>query len=376
MSVKKVYFDNAATTPVDESSIEAAISMMRYSWGNPSSTHAFGRTSRSLMERARRQFAKDFNVDPAEIFFTSGATESIAIAFHSACKEGVKHIITVSTEHKAVLDAANEMSNTHGIPLTTLDVDQGGAIDLKDLSAALQLYPGQSLVAIMYVNNETGVVHPLKEIGEIISMHNGLFFCDCVQAGLYHDIKPNEHSIDYLSLSAHKIYGPKGVGLLFVNKTRQKHALWRGGSQERKLRPGTENIPGIAGFTAAWETAQNNREADKKKVQELANRLLDGVAKIEGVKRNGYSIAPHIIHLSIPSEKSTSAILLEFDLAGIALSAGSACQSGSHKRSHVVEAMGLPTGNVELRISIGKQNTVEEIDYLLSVLNKIFAIKD
>lgn len=373
MSIKKVYFDNAATTPVDESSIEAVLSVMKYSWGNPSSTHAFGRTSRSLLERARRQFANDFDVDPAEIFFTSGATESITIAFHSACKEGVKHIITVSTEHKAVLDAANEMHIRHNIPLTILPVNQHGAIDLSELSEALQLHPGKALVAIMYVNNETGVIHPLKEIGEMVSNYNGLFFCDCVQAALYQDIKPKAQFVDYFSLSAHKIYGPKGVGLLYINKAREKHALWRGGSQERSLRPGTENIPGIAGFTAAWEKAQKNKDTNQKKVQLLANRLLEGLSQIKGAKRNGTSTASHIVHLSIPSNKSTSAILLEFDLAGVALSAGSACQSGSHQRSHVVEAMGLPKGYVELRISIGKQNTEDDIDYLLTVLHKIAA---
>lgn len=371
MSIKKVYFDNAATTPVDESSIEAVLSVMKHSWGNPSSTHAFGRTSRSLLERARRQFASDFKVNPAEIFFTSGATESIAIAFNSACEEGVKHIITVATEHKAVLDAANQMHVKHQIPLSVLNVDSDGAIDLKDLSEALQKFPGQSLVAIMYVNNETGVVHPIKEIGDLVSKHKGLFFCDCVQAALYHDIKPYEQSIDFLSLSAHKIYGPKGVGLLFINKAREKHALWRGGSQERMLRPGTENIPGIAGFTAAWETALKNQSDALKKVSRLTEHFLNGMSSIKGAKRNGITTSPHIVHISIPSNKSTSAILLEFDLAGVALSAGSACQSGSHKRSHVVEAMNLPEGYVELRISIGRQNTLEDVDYLLSVLKKV-----
>lgn len=369
---KFVYFDYAATSPVCQPAIDAISEALTLTWGNPSSTHASGRGAKRLLEEARRTFASDLNVTPAEIVFTSGATESISLALHSACHEGVEHIITVASEHKAVLDITEDLSRIHSIPRSVLGVDSNGHISLTDLRTLLKTVNGKALIAVMYVNNETGVEHPIPEIGRMAKEFDALFFCDCVQAGLYHSVAPAQIGIDYLCLSAHKLYGPKGVGLLYISKNREKHPLWKGGSQERGFRSGTENIPSIAGFAAAWREAQTQQTKFLMHVEALSNALIDKITlRIPGTVRNGSNTSPHIVHLSIPSQKSTASILLQLDMAGIALSAGSACQSGSHKRSHVVEAMNLPNGRINLRISIGRRNAHDDILYLIEILERI-----
>ena len=213
----------------------------------------------------------------------------------------------------------------------------------------------------MLVNNETGCVHPVKEIGAIAAKYNAVFFCDCVQAPLYYNLAPVENGIHYLSLSAHKLYGPKGVGMLYVRKDREKHALWKGGMQERAWRPGTENVMGIAGFATAWEHALQNREGHTKDVLSIRSAAVDALRDIPGIQFTGKNTAPHILHFSFPSTLSAETILLKLDMKGIALSAGSACQSGSHRASHVVEALGKSSDDVHLRMSFGFMNQREEV---------------
>ncbi len=370
---KPIYFDNAATTPICDAAAKAMHEAIDNAWGNPSSTHAIGRKSKTLIEKARRTFAKDFDVLPSEIYFTSGATESIMLGMYSACMEGVTHIITSATEHKAVLDISEQLSRQFSISRSVVDVDKSGAISLNQIEALLKETDGKALISIMYVNNETGVENPVESIGALAKTYDALFFCDCVQAGLYHAIKPELCGIDYLSLSAHKLYGPKGIGLLYINNKREKHALWQGGSQERGYRSGTENVPGILGFEAAWKDAQSDQSRYLSHVKSLNSNLKIALQQIiPNISFNGANTSPHICHISIPTEKTPSSILLQCDISGIALSAGSACQSGSHKRSHVVEAMNIPKVGVDLRVSIGRQNTEDDIAILAQTLGDIF----
>ncbi len=369
-----IYFDNAATTPVCDVSAKAMLDAVTNVWGNPSSTHSSGRKSKAMMEQARRVFAKDLNAAPSEIMFTSGATESIMLGMYSACMEGVSQIITAASEHKAVLDISKQLSNQFSIPSRVIGVDSNGNVSLDELEELLKDSTGKTLIAIMYVNNETGVVHPVEAIGSLAKSYDALFFCDCVQAGLYHTIDPKAQGIDYLSLSAHKLYGPKGSGLLYIDKKRDKYAFWAGGSQERGHRPGTENLPGILGFAAAWQASQDNKMNYFSHIETLNKELKSKLrSRLPDVSFNGNDTSPHICNVTIPTTKTPAAVLLQLDISGISLSAGSACQSGSHSRSHVLEAMNLPNNGVDLRISLGRQNTIGEINQLIDVLGAVLS---
>lgn len=357
-----IYLDNAATTPIHPEVIEVMNTVLINNWGNPSSTHGNGRKAKVLLEKSRRFFADKLEVDPAEVFFTSGATESIYIALQNFAQNGVKHFITAATEHKAVLDAVEDVCLKYALKKTVLNVDQSGHISLEELGNILAGNElGSCAVALMHTNNETGVLHPIEDIARLTEEYGALFFCDCVQAGLFSEMSPRKFNMHAISLSAHKMYGPKGVGVLYFNSKLKRDPLWKGGGQERGLRPGTENMPGIAGFTKAFELSYANRSKTIEHFVELKK------IAIEHLKINYHNVyigggeAPHILHFGIPDARKLDAILLDLDLKGVCLSAGSACQSGSQKLSHVVRAMNLDSKYQYLRMSFGLMNTKNDV---------------
>ncbi|NLO97336.1 MAG: cysteine desulfurase NifS [Peptococcaceae bacterium] len=374
--MKRIYLDHSATTPVDP---EVAELMMKYYveyYGNPSSVHFFGRQVKKALEEAREQVAQLIGAQPSEIIFTSGGTESDNLAIQGTVRarnNKGKHLITTAIEHHAVLDAFKYLAK-NGYDLTILPVDEEGIVSVEDVSKAIR--PDTILISVMHANNEVGSIQPIAEIGKIARENGVLFHVDAVQSLGKLPIDVVSMNIDLLSISSHKIYGPKGVGALYVRRGVKISPLVFGGSQERKLRSGTENAPGIIGFGKACELAGLRMEEENKKLYYLRDKLIDGILKkIPQVKLNGPlgdKRLPNNVNVSIKYVEGES-LLLSLDMIGVAASSGSACTSGSLDPSHVLLAMGISheVAHGSLRFSLGRQNTEEDIDFVLQELPKI-----
>lgn len=376
---KTVYLDHAATTPVDPAVVEAMLPAFTETWGNPSSLYEQGRSANALMESSREQIAKVLNCRPGEIIFNSGGTEGDnlalkGVALQAKFKGQGNHIITSAFEHHAILHAA-EYLEQFGIETTFLPVTRDGLVDPEEVRRAIR--PGQTvLVSIMYVNNEIGTIQPLAEIAKIVHEHGLVFHTDAVQAAGNLSLDVQALGVDLLSLSAHKFYGPKGVGIFYVRSGMEKRILWQqqGGSQEKKRRAGTENVPYITGMAKALTMAEANRAEYTDRVRVLRDRLLAGIQeRIPGVILNGtYDPAKRLannINLSFEGILEEG-ILQSLDLQGIAASNGSACNVGAIEPSHVIAAIGggsdLAMGTV--RLTLGKSTTDADIDYVLEKL--------
>jgi cysteine desulfurase len=368
--------DHSATTPVDR---EVADLMMVYyteKYGNPSSIHSFGREARKALEEARSQLAALIGASPEEITFTSGGTEADNLAIlglAEARREKGRHIITSAIEHHAVLDSVKYLEKA-GYELTILPVNSEGIVETDKLVAALR--PETILVSIMHANNEVGSIQPIAEIGRIVRGHGAAFHVDAVQTLGKIPVLVEELQADLLTVSAHKIYGPKGVGALYIRKGIRVSPLMHGGGQEKKRRSGTENTPAIIGFGKACELAARRMAEDAEKVKILRDKLLTGIVEsIEHVKVNGPlgdMRLPNNVNVSIEFVEGES-LLLSLDMVGIAASSGSACTSGSLDPSHVLLAMGISheVAHGSLRFTLGRQNTEEDIAYVLEHLPKI-----
>lgn len=374
--MRHIYLDHSATTPVDPQVAELMMTYYLEFYGNPSSVHAYGRQVKKALEEARSQVASLIGADPSEIIFTSGGTESDNLAIQGAAKARVakgKHLITTAVEHHAVLDTMKYLGK-NGYEVTILPVDEEGIISLEELEAAIR--PDTILISIMHANNEVGTIQPIAEIGKIARAKGILLHVDAVQSLGKLPINVKDMNIDLLTISSHKIYGPKGVGALYLRKGVRVSPLVFGGSQERKFRSGTENAPGIIGFGKACELSQQRLEEESKELTRLRDKLIDGImTQISDVKLNGPHGAnrlPNNVNISIRFIEGES-LLLSLDMLGIAASSGSACTSGSLDPSHVLLAMGLSheVAHGSLRLSLGRQNTEEEIDYVLEQLPKI-----
>lgn len=368
MTRKNVYLDNAATTPMDPKVIEKISSEMTNDFGNASSQHAFGRKARQVVEAARHQLAETINAEDKEIIFTSGGSESNNTAIFGtarARKKIGKKIITTKVEHPSVLNPMKRLSQ-EGYEIVYLDVDEAGHINLKDLKR--ELTPDTILVSVMAVNNEVGSIMPLKEIGELVKDSNAYFHVDDVQGFGNIEIDVKDMNIDLLSTSAHKVNGPKFLGFLYEKNGLNVSNLLLGGEQELKRRPGTENVPGIAGFGVA---AQELREMDKKQLQENYRKfqqiILDELDQnkidyeINGSLKG--AVSHHVLNLWLKGVGTYSA-LTNLDLNGYAVSGGSACTAGSLNPSHVLEAMyGKNSPRIEesIRISFGRFTTADEV---------------
>ncbi|ODA41756.1 cysteine desulfurase NifS [Desulfosporosinus sp. BG] len=374
--MRRVYLDHSATTPVD---VEVASLMMTYyteKYGNPSSVHSFGREAKQALEEARKQVAELIGATPSEVTFTSGGTEADNLAIlgtAEALRKKGKHIITSSIEHHAVLETC-EYLEKNGFDLTVIPVDEEGILSVEDVRKVIR--PDTILISVMHANNEVGSIQPIAEIGKLAKEHGITFHVDAVQSLGKIPIDVNEMNVDLLTVSSHKIYGPKGVGALYVRKGVRVVPLVHGGGQEKKRRSGTENTPGIIGFGKACQLAGQRMAEDAEHHTKLRDKLINGILQsIDHVKVNGPmgdKRLPNNVNVSIRFVEGES-LLLSLDMLGISASSGSACTSGSLDPSHVLLAMGLvhEIAHGSLRFTLGRQNTEEEIDYVLEQLPKI-----
>ncbi|WP_427339129.1 cysteine desulfurase NifS [Caloranaerobacter sp. DY30410] len=373
--MKYVYMDYAATTPVKKEVLEEMIPYFTEKYGNPSSIYRIGRESRAAIDEARERVAKIIGAKSKEIYFTSGGSESDnwaikGVAF--ANRDKGNHIITSKIEHHAVLHAC-EYLEKHGFEVTYLDVDEYGIVDLEQLRNAIT--DKTILITIMFANNEIGTIQPIEEIGKIAREKGVYFHTDAVQAIGNIEIDVNKLNIDLLSMSAHKFYGPKGVGALYIREGVKIHPYIHGGAQEKNRRAGTENVAGIVGLAKALELAYENLEEHNKKLIYLRDKLIKEVtSKIDYVRVNGHpeKRLPGNVNFSIEFVEG-EALLLSLDMMGIAASSGSACTSGSLDPSHVLLAIGLPheIAHGSLRFTLGDFNTEEDVDYVVENLVKI-----
>jgi len=378
-----VHLDNNATTPVDPKVLEAMLPYFTQHFGNAASrSHAYGWEAEEAVDYARGQVAKLINSEPKEIIFTSGATESDNLAikgvFESYASKG-NHIITCVTEHKAVLDTCKHVEKL-GAEVTYLPVQSDGLIDLKELETAIK--PTTVLIAIMYANNETGVIQPVKEISAIAKRKGVLFFSDATQTVGKTPVNVIEDGIDLMAFSAHKIYGPKGVGALYVRRKNPRVriiAQMDGGGHEKGMRSGTLNVPGIVGLGQACEICRLNMNEDAKRIKILRDKLENDLLQLEETQLNGNkeNRLPHVLNISFKYVESEGLMLA--CNKNIAVSSGSACTSASIEPSHVLKAMGLDDdlAHSTLRFSLGRFTTEEEIDYAIEqVKNTVTQLRE
>jgi len=374
--MKAIYLDHAATTPMAEEVVEAMIPVYNEVFGNPSSVHSFGRKARQLMDNARRTIAESIHANEKNIIFTSGATEANNLALigtaKANCHKG-RHIITTKQEHHAVLHAT-EYLEKEGFDVTYLPVYSDGKISVSDLKDALS--DDTILVSIMYVNNETGVIQPINDIAKVLRDSKVYFHIDAVQAFGLMNIDVESLGVDLLSVSSHKINGPNGIGFLYAKEDVPMEPQFYGGEQERKRRPGTENIAGIVGFQKAIELVMENKDKRRKTYEGFRDAFIN-VLRDEGVdfKINGDigSIIASTLNISFPGV-NVETLLMSFDLDGIAASSGSACTAGSIEPSHVLVAMyGKDTERTvnSVRFSFGIHNTLEDIEEAATRIAKI-----
>lgn len=377
MAKKEIYLDHAATTYVRQEVLEAMIPCMTDIYGNPSSLHSFGQRARKALEEARASVAASLHAKPEEIYFTSGGTESDNWALHGvAAAQGGKgrHIITSRIEHPAVLHTAEELEKA-GFHVTYLDVDADGVVSLNQLKEALT--PETILVSIMAANNEIGTLQPIEEIGRIVKAGSkAAFHVDAVQAvGAIEVSLEKWRDVDLLSLSGHKFYGPKGMGVLYIRKGTRIGPMVTGGSQERKKRAGTENVPGAVGFARALELAVAEMPAESERLIRLRDHLIDRVlTEIEGSRLNGHRTKrlPGNANFSFDYIEGEG-LLMHMSARGVAASTGSACSSASLEPSHVLLAIGLKqeTAHGSFRATLGRTTTKEDIDYTVEALTSV-----
>lgn len=371
--MRRIYLDHNASTPVHPEVVAAMLPYFSERYGNPSSIHSFGREARDAVEAARGEIARFLEVSPEEIVFTSGGTESDNLAIKGvAYARGGGHLITSQVEHHAVLRTCQALERA-GYAVTYLPVDGYGRVDPDDVRRAVR--PDTILITVMFANSEVGTIMPVAEIGRIAAERGIPFHVDAVQAFGKIPFWVRELGISLLSFSGHKIYGPKGVGALYVRRGLRLEPLLHGGGQERRLRPGTENVPGIVGLGAAARLARAELPRLGERVAALRERLIAGVLdRIPDARLNGHPERrlPGNANVSVRYVEG-EAILLNLDLKGVAASSGSACAAGSTEPSHVLVAMGLPEHEARgaLRFSLGRENTEADVDYVLEVLPPI-----
>jgi len=374
-----IYLDNAATTPVDPRVLEAMLPYLIDQYGNANSIHTLGRQATVAVEGARETIAAVLNAEPAEIIFTSGGTESDNSVIKGVLKAtGKKHVITSRVEHHAVLHPIQH-ARSEGVNATYLNVIPSGCVDAMQVAEAIT--DDTALVTLMHVNNEIGSINPMDEIASICRERNVMFHSDTVQSIGKYPIDVRKIGLDFLSISAHKIYGPKGVGAMYVRNGSAWKPWMEGGSQERRRRGGTLNVPGIIGMAKAIELAEAEMELNRTHIEGLKNKLVFGLkdrfgslVSFNGCMENG---SYYIVNISFPLDDDRALdgemLLLNLDIEGICVSNGSACTSGAIEPSHVLLALGMvtPTAKSSLRMSIGKHNTAEEIEYTLDKLDAI-----
>lgn len=376
----KIYLDNAASTPVFKDVVDAMLPWFTNHYGNPSSIHSPGREGRAQVEKARKIVAHGINASLGEIFFTSGGTEASNTIIKGVIRDlGIKHIITSPIEHHCVLHSVSAVCRDQGVKSSMVHVLPDGRPDLNDLRDLLKNSPGQTLVSLMHANNELGCLLDLNAAGHICREFDAYFHSDSVQTMAHLPIDVQQIPVHFLTSSAHKYHGPKGVGFMYINNDVTLHPYVDGGSQERNMRAGTENVAGITGLAKAWAMWAEHGERWKASIQRLKCYMWDLLQElIPGVTLNG--LAPDedslytILSVSFPPHPKNELLLLLLDIAGIAASGGSACTSGAESSSHVLEGIGADPARKTIRFSISVQTTQEEVDFTVQTLRKIFGL--
>lgn len=377
---KKVYLDNAATTPLDPEVIQAMTDVMQSDFGNPSSTHAFGRSAKGKLEQSRRSIAKLINAHPGEIIFTSGGTEADNMALICSVKDlGVKRIITSGLEHHAVLHTVEACALESAVEISNVNTDHRGFVDLTHLETLLKQDNKKTLVSLMHANNEIGNLLPLKQTAELCKKHNALFHTDTVQTMGHYPFDLSELKIDFLTCGAHKLHGPKGVGFLFKRKTLNTKPIIHGGSQEAGKRAGTENIYGIVGMAKALEIAYQNLSQHRRHIQKLKSQMIELLKnELPEVKFNGGSDQLEnslytVLNVQLPETTNAGMLLFHLDIMGVAASGGSACSSGSATGSHVINSLPTTGNGPNIRFSFSKYNTHDDIKYAVACITKLYS---
>ena len=374
-----VYFDNAATTQVRDQVVDEISNVLKNCFGNPSSTHSFGRSAKSYIETSRKSVAKILNCEPGEIIFNSGGTESDNSILKCAIKDlGIKHIISSKIEHHAVTHTLDELKSQN-VKVHYVKLKENGNIDIKDLEYLLSINTDPKLVTLMYINNEIGNILDINSVSNLCQKYNALFHSDAVQAVGHYPIDLKSLKIDFLSSAGHKFHGPKGVGFTYINKSTKIKSFICGGPQERGLRAGTESVHNIVGMTKALEIADKNMEKETQYVRSIKKYMIDNLSNLfsdihfNGESGNMNNSTYTVLNVCFPISNDKAAMLdFQLDLKGIACSKGSACQSGSSEGSHVLSEIQndsqkkLPS----VRFSFSHNNTKEEVDYLMETLKE------
>jgi len=369
----KVYFDNAATTPIAPEVFGAMKPFMTDFFGNPSSIHAHGRQARSGIERARKSVAAFLNVAPAEIFFTSGGTEADNTAIRCAVKaQSIQNAITSPVEHHAVLHTLEHLRDQGKLKLHMVEVNQDGEVNYEHLERLLEQFPS-SLVSLMHANNEIGNLLDIERVSDLCAASQSLLHSDTVQTIGHYPMDLQKINAHFIVGSAHKFHGPKGIGFLYIRADTKIPPFVLGGSQERNMRGGTENVYGIVGLARAMELAYGNLDRDRAKIRALKSRMVDELrAKIPGVEFNGKSAEEEslytVLNVNLPPSFDQEMLLFNLDIGQVSASGGSACASGSNVGSHVLEALNVNPNRGAIRFSFSKYNKAEEVDYVVQKL--------
>jgi cysteine desulfurase len=373
----KVYFDNAATTPLAPEVLDVMLPMLRDDFGNPSSTHQFGRKTKSAIEMARKSIAKLLHCSPMEICFTSGGTEADNMAINGAIKElGVTRIISSWAEHHAVLHTVENCHAAGQVKLEMVNLNELGHVDTDHLREMLAGSEDKTLVSLMHANNEIGTMIDIEEIGRICEEHDALFHSDTVQTMGHFPMNLSEMKVHFVTGAAHKFHGPKGVGFLYINKDVHVDSMIKGGSQERNLRAGTENIYGIVGMAKALELALEDVDGHRKHIQSIKDYMCKRLS--EELPETGFNGCLErslytVLNVRLPKTDKAEMLLFLLDIDGIACSGGSACSSGSNQGSHVLRAINADTSVPNIRFSFSRYSTKAEVDYVVEKLVKHLA---
>ena len=375
--MKRIYLDNAATTPIDPDIIKMMNEIMKVNFGNPSSAHSYGREARTIIEDSRKVIADLLHTSPGSIFFTSGGTEANNMAIkRSIYDQNIKHAITSKIAHPAVLAPLQELSGRGLITLSYVEIDNKGRISLSDLRSKLNSFPS-SFVSIMHANNEIGTIQDIKKIGGICREFNSTFHSDTVQTVGHYNFNMQELDVDFITASAHKFHGPKGVGFIYLSDNVNVKPLLLGGSQERNMRAGTENLHSIAGLAMAMQIAYNNLDEDTRYIKKLKSYMIerlkseipdiDFYANCTDLTNSLYTV----LSVNFPKNEISEMLLFNLDIMGICCSGGSACSSGGVKGSYVFSSIVPNSERPGIRFSFSKYNTVEDIDYTIKVLKDL-----
>lgn len=376
--MERIYFDNAATTPLDKEVADAMYSVMLTEFGNPSSTHAEGRNVRTIIEESRKAIAKLINCSPGEVFFTSGGTEADNMAIRKTVEAyQIKNIITSPIEHHAVLHTIEELGKQGDVNIHLVNLTENGHVNYEDLELLLQANPN-ALVSLMHANNEIGNLLEAELVGNLCEKYNAFFHSDTVQTIGHYPIDVQKLKVHFIACAAHKFHGPKGVGFIYISSQVKIHPYITGGSQERNMRGGTENVYGIVGLTKALQKAYANLEVEKQHILDLKNYMIAQLkANIAGITFNGDAEGNSlytVLNTSFPPSPIGEMLLFKLDIAGISVSGGSACSSGSEVGSHVLSALKTDKNRAAVRFSFAKQNTKSEVDMVVKTLTDMLTV--